>query len=466
MRAKISSSRMLKDPAGPLPHGRGSVALVGAFLLLLSACAKKEAAQPVAPAPVQVTAVSQATIRHIVSGDGVLYPQDQANVIPKITSPVQKFYVRRGDHVKQGQLVATLENRDLVAAVAESQGAVVQAESNLRATEGATIPEAVVKAQTDLEAARQARDATKKVLDSREQLFKDGALAGRLVDESRVAYTQAVGQYQAADEHLKTLQSVSNQEQVKGAAAQVQTAKAHVLSQEAQVAYSRVVSPISGVVADRPLNEGDIAAAGMPLATVVDISRVVARVNVPQADAPSVKVGQRAIISQTDSSEQMDGKVTVVSPATDPNTTTVQVWVEVQNAGERLKPGTSVHASIIAEEYKAANVVPVAAILPGEEGGTAVLTVDSNSVAHKKAVKLGVREGNQVQILNGVTPGDEVVVVGGLGVDDKTKVKVVTTAVEESADDEDTTAPEEPTPSKAPKSGQDQKKDEAKPKGK
>jgi HlyD family secretion protein len=144
----------------------------------------------------------------------------------------------------------------------------------------------------------------------------------------------------------------------------------------------------------------------------------------------------------------------------------VQVWVEVQNAGERLKPGTSVHASIIAEEYKAANVVPVAAILPGEEGGTAVLTVDSNSVAHKKAVKLGVREGNQVQILNGVTPGDEVVVVGGLGVDDKTKVKVVTTAVEESADDEDTNAPEEPTPSKAPKSGQDQKKDEAKPKGK
>ena len=117
----------------------------------------------------------------------------------------------------------------------------------------------------------------------------------------------------------------------------------------------------------------------------------------------------------------------MVSPATDANTTTVQVWVDVPNPGERLKPGTSVHAVIVAEEFKAATVVPAAAILPGEEGGTAVLTVGSDSTVHRKTVKVGVREGNQVQILTGVSPGEEVVVVGGLGLDDKAKVKVVTT---------------------------------------
>ena len=63
---------------------------------------------------------------------------------------------------------------------------------------------------------------------------------------------------------------------------------------------------------------------------------------------------------------------------------------------------------------------------------TAVLTVSADSVAHKRAVTLGVREGNQVQILSGANPGEEVVVVGGMGLDDNTKVKVVTTAVEES----------------------------------
>jgi RND family efflux transporter MFP subunit len=181
----------------------------------------------------------------------------------------------------------------------------------------------------------------------------------------------------------------------------------------------------------------------MPLLTVMDISRVVARVNIPQADAPFVKIGQTAIITQTDNSDQVEGKVSVVSPSTDPNTTTVQVWVQIVNSDERLKPGASVHAAIVTEEYKAASLVPAAAILPGEEGGTAVLTVTSDSIAHTRAVKLGIREGNQVQILSGVNPGDEVVVVGGLGVDDKTKVKVVTTAVEES-DDDDQSAPDAP----------------------
>lgn len=428
-----------------------------AFAFLLSACGKKQEAEVASPPAVQVTAVTQNTIRRIVRGDGVLFPQDQANVVPKITAPVQKFYVRRGDHVREGQVVAELENRDLVDAAAEAKTTIDVAESNLRATEGSTIPEGVVKAQTDLEAARQARDSAKKVLDSREQLFKDGALAARQVDESRLAYVQAQGQYRAADEHLKTLQGVGNQEQSKSAAAQVQTAKAHYETQQAQVAYSRVVSPIAGVVADRPLNEGDVAGPGMPLLTVMDISRVVARVNVPQADAPFVKVGQTAIITQTDNGEQIEGKVTVVSPSTDPNTTTVQVWVQIVNTGERLKPGTTVHASIVTEEYKAASLVPAAAILPGEEGGTAVLTVTADSIAHQRAVKLGIREGNQVQVLSGVNPGDEVVVVGGVGVDDKTKVKVVTTAVEES-DDEDQNAPEAPAA--------DQNKDAGKQKGK
>jgi multidrug efflux pump subunit AcrA (membrane-fusion protein) len=428
-----------------------------AFAFLLSACGKKQEAESASPPAVQVTSVTQNTIRRIVRGDGVLFPQDQANVVPKITAPVSKFYVRRGDHVRQGQVVAELENKDLVGAAAEAKTAIDVAESNLRATEGSTIPEAVVKAQTDLEAARQARDSAKKVLESREKLFKDGALAARQVDESRLAYVQAEGQYQAAEEHLKTLQGVGKEEQTKSAAAQLQTAKAHYESQEAQVAYSRVVSPIAGVVADRPLNEGDIAGPGMPLLTVMDVSSVVARVNVPQADAPFVKVGQTALITQTDNSEQIEGKVSVVSPSTDPNTTTVQVWVQIVNTGERLKPGTTVHASIVTEEYKAASLVPAAAILPGEEGGTAVLTVTSDSIAHQRAVKLGIREGNQVQILSGVNPGDEVVVVGGLGVDDKTKVKVVTTAVEES-DDDDQNAPDAPAPAQNKDGGKQQGK--------
>jgi HlyD family secretion protein len=405
-------------------------------LAWLISCAKAPEKEAAAPAPVQVTAVTQATIRRIVQGDGVLFPSDQASVMPKISSPVQKIYVSRGDHVKPGQLLAVLENRDLTSAAAEGKGAVDQADANLRTTEGATVPESVGKAQIDLESARDARDNAKKVLDSRQQLFEQGALARRQVDESQLAYSQALGQYRAAEEHLKALQSVSKEEQIKTAVAQVQSAKAHYDSLEAQVAYSRVTSPIAGIVADRQVNVGEMANPGAAVITILDISRVVARVDVPQNDVAAVKIGQTASITQAGNSDRVEGKVIVVSPAAGQNTTTVQIWIQIDNAGERLKPGTAVHAAIATEVYKAATVVPVAAILPGEEGGTAVLTVSSDSIAHRRSVKLGVRENNQVQVLSGVSPGEEVVVVGGMGLDDKAKVKIVTTAVEESDDDD------------------------------
>src|SRR6185369_5604868 len=131
-------------------------------LLLSPACSKKEEAEVESPAPVQVSAVTQDTIRRVVTGDGVLFPLDQAPLMPKIQAPVQKFYANRGDHVKTGQLLAVLENRDLKAAVAANKGQVDQAEANYRVTTLATLPESVVKAQTDVESARQTLDAATK----------------------------------------------------------------------------------------------------------------------------------------------------------------------------------------------------------------------------------------------------------------------------------------------------------------
>jgi RND family efflux transporter MFP subunit len=390
----------------------------------------------------------------------MLFPRDQASVMPKIAAPVQRFLVQRGDHVKQGQLLAVLESRDLTASAGESKAQLAQAEANLRSTASAQIPEAVVKAQTDVDAAKQTEEAAKKLVDNREKLLQQGALARKLVDDAQVAYAQAHSALLTAQEHLRALQAVGKEEQIKTATSQVEAARSHLQSSEAQVSYSRIVSPISGVIADRPLYAGEMATPGTPLLTVMDISKVIARANVPQNQSASVRVGQPATITQVDTNQTVDGKVTVVSPATDPNSTTIQVWVQADNPGGQLKPGTSVHVVIMTEVIKATPVVPIAAVLPGEEGGTACLVISADNVAHRRPVKLGVREGDKVQILNGVRPGEEVVIVGGIGLDDKAKVKVIDTTVKEADEDEDENAPPEPA------GGKDQKKDEAKPKSK
>ena len=432
--------------------------VIGALALLTAGCSKKEAAEVEAPAPVQVTAVTQDTIRRIVAGDGVLFPLDQHPLMPKIQAPVQKFYANRGDHVKAGQLLAVLENRDLRAAAAANKGQVDQAEANYRTTTLATVPEAVVKANTDVESAKQQLDAASKALESRKALLAQGAIARKLVDDQQVVYAQAKAQLDSAQEHLRVLTTAGRQEQIATAQAQVESAKAQYQSAEAQVSYSEIRSPIAGVVADRAVYAGDMASPGSPLFLIMDISKVVARINVPQAQADQVKVGQAAEISVNGGDQPIAGKVSVVSPATDTNSTTVQVWIQVDNPGERLKPGAAVHGKIIAEAFKNATLIPAAAILPGEEGGTAVLVISSDSVAHRRLVQLGVREGDRVQVLTGAKPGEEVVVVGGLGIDDKAKVRVVDTSVKEAADDEN------PEPDAKDNPAKDGKKDEAKPK--
>jgi HlyD family secretion protein len=426
--------------------------ILAALLILNWSCSKPKEEETEPAVPVQVAEVKNESIDRIVSASAILYPVDQASVMPKISAPIKTFHIKRGDHVSAGQLLAVLENKDLLAALGDSKGAYQQAESALRTTTAATVPEDTNKAQQDTEAAKQGMDAAQKVYESRKQLFDQGALARRLVDEANLAYVQAKSQYQIALKHLQAVESVSRVEQVKGAEAQVESAKAKYEGAQAQLSYSEIRSPIAGIVADRPLYAGEMASAGAPLVTIVNISSVIARANIPVGQAASVKVGDAATITQTDAQLQTAGKVTIVSPAVDPNSTTVEVWVEARNSGERLKPGATVRVDIHAERIKDAIVIPAAALLPSAEGGVQVLVVGSDSKVHEKKIEVGVREPDKVQILKGLSVGEKVVTVGGVGLEDGAKVTLKGAGAGEKDDDKDNKQdkPEKPEKPEAP----------------
>ena len=187
-----------------------------AFVVTSIACHKAEPpAEPVAP--VQVAPAIKGSIRLIINADAVLFPRDQANIMPKISAPVRRFLVNRGDHVKQGQLLAELENRDLLASAQAAKGQFEQAQSNYHTTAAATVPEAVTKAQADVDAAKEALDASRKLLESRQQLFKEGATPRKTVDEAQVQFAQAKANYDTALQHMQALQSVrAGNRQVRG----------------------------------------------------------------------------------------------------------------------------------------------------------------------------------------------------------------------------------------------------------
>jgi RND family efflux transporter MFP subunit len=239
-----------------------------------------------------------------------------------------------------------------------------------------------------------------------------------------VDITTARNQYAIAKKHLDSLMAIGKQQALKSAAGQLESAKGKYLGAQAQLSYSEIRSPIDGVVTDRPLYPGEMAAAGTALLTVMDISSVIAKAHIPQDDAAALKVGDKGTMTVPGIDEPIEGKVTVVSPALDPNSTTVEVWLEAKNPKHTLKPGTSVQLSLTAQTVKDALVVPASSVITTPDGTTAVMLAGPDGRAHQKAVKLGIRNGDDVQILDGVTTSDKVVATGAYGLPDKTKIKV------------------------------------------
>jgi multidrug efflux pump subunit AcrA (membrane-fusion protein) len=394
------------------------------ILLLFSVACSGDKADKEPTVSVQVVPVEKTTIQHAIKAEAILFPKQQAAIVSKISAPVQKFLVQRGSRIHSGQLLAILENRDLTAAEQENKGSFDQEQAAYETTTAASLPEEIQKAEADAQQSKQALDAQEKVYQSRQQLFEQGALPRKELDQSGVEIVQARNQYSIAKRHLDTLQAIGKQQELKAAKGKLESAKGKYLGAAAQLSYSEIRSPIDGVVTDRPLYPGEMAAAGTAIVTVMDISSVIAKAHIPQADAALLKVGDKGTITIPGLDEPVEGKVTVVSPALDPNSTTVEIWLEAKNPKKQLKPGTSAQLSLTAKTVKDALVVPAAAVITAADGSSAVMVAGSDGRAHQKAVKLGIRQDDDVQIIEGVTADDKVVATGAYGLPDNMKIKV------------------------------------------
>ena len=133
-----------------------------------------------------------------------------------------------------------------------------------------------------------------------------------------------------------------------------------------------------------------------------------------------------------------------VSPMVDANTTTVEVWVQAANPGEKLKPGGTVRVAIIAETIQDTIIVPASALLNSDDGTPKVMIVTADNKARERRVSVGVRQGKRVQIISGLQEGDKVITSGGLGLEDKAKVAIQQPKAED--EDEDKNSDDEPKP--------------------
>jgi HlyD family secretion protein len=412
---------------------RRSLSLFGplaALLCVASGCGKAEKEkEPVVS--VQTTPVKRAPIAQVVSVEAVVYPLEQATIAPKITSTVKRFHVQRGARVKKGQLLVELENADLSGAALASKGDFKQADATYVTTVIAGLPQQIQKAELEAVAAKGAFDAQQKVYDSRKELFQQGAVPRRELDSAEVTLLQARSQNEQAQKQLADLQRVGQEQGLKAAQGTRESAQGRMLNAEAQLSYSEIRSPIDGVVTDRPLYEGDLANVNQPILTVMNTSRLIAKSHIPQSEAAVLKVGNPAELKIPGLDEPIQGRVSLVSPALDPGSTTIEVWVEASKPDPALKPGMSVELFMTAKMVKDALVVPTPAIYKNSEGADYLLLAGTDGHAHLKIVQVGVRSAEFTQVVTGVSAGDQVITSGGYALPDKTQIKIEAPGKEE-----------------------------------
>src|ERR1017187_2992585 len=212
---------------------RSLVVLIAAGVLL-AGCGTKEAAEATPTVTVQVDAAEKGPIQRKVVTEAVLYPRDQAAIVPKVVSSIKKWYVDKGAHVRAGQLLGELENQDLTGAAMKSQGGYAQAE--------VTYQMQLQKSGQDLKFAKQTLDSAQKFYDGRAALYKEGAVSAKDLDDASVALSSA----------KNTFDLTQKQYDLKTAEGALNAAKGDTENANATLSYTKITSPIDGVVTDRP----------------------------------------------------------------------------------------------------------------------------------------------------------------------------------------------------------------------
>jgi RND family efflux transporter MFP subunit len=333
----------------------------------------------------------------VVSGN--LAADEQAQIGIKVAGRVGAVAVDLGDRVRKGQVLARLVPTDLELRVQQANTALQQARARLGLPpEG---PDREVDPQQTAGVRQAAANLKQASLtrDRMHRLFEQQLIAQSDLDAAEAAYSVADGRYQEAIEEARNRQAVLAQRRAE-----------HEIARR-QLADSIVTAPFDGMIQQRTATVGDYVAVGDPIVTLVRVHPLRLQLAVPEREATEIRVGQPVRVTVEGDKAPHEGRVARLSPAISQESRTLLVEAEIPNQDGRLRPGAFARAEIVQQAAEPAVLVPTSSIVTFA-GIDKVISVDGGK-AVEKPVKLGRRSGDRVEVLEGVTSGQPVVLEPG-----------------------------------------------------
>jgi multidrug efflux pump subunit AcrA (membrane-fusion protein) len=395
-------------------------------LLGLAGCGSQEEPPPKPVVEVKIAKADVAEVRITVRAPAYVFAREQANINARITAPIQKLLVRKGDDVAAGQVLAQLDNRDLLAQRAEAMAAVTDAEANLQRVTSGTLPTDVERARGEAASTEAALNQAQKFYERRRQLFEQGAIPQRDLLLSETELAQAKANHEVAARALDLLQNQSRDKDILMAKSKVEQAQARLALIKAQLDFAEIRSASAGTVTEQFMFPGDMAKPDAPIFTVMDLTVAVARAQIPEAEAAGVRAGETCTFVPADAAgTSFDGRISVVNQAIDPARRTVESWCEIPNSKRALRAGAFGQVLIVTGVVPKSVVVPSAAVQFVEGANKGVVMVASEKgVAVKKEVETGEVFDGKVRIKSGLAAGESVIVLGAYGLTEGTQIRL------------------------------------------
>ena len=348
-------------------------------------------------------------IARSVVATGKVWPITQVEVKSKASGIVTQLDTDINHPVHKGEVLAQLDQQEILDQVAAAKAQLAAAESNARSAEAAVAYDKVAAQAPDLPDYERAYNRAA-------QMEKDGVLSKQNMDQAEQQYRAAANTRDRAVAQISVDKAREHQ-----ALAQVAQAQASLKQLEEQLSYTTVTSPIDGVVLSRDVQVGDAVSSILVLgstATLVmtlgDTHQVYVKGKVDESDIAKVYMGQPARIKvQSFPGRSFAGTVTKIAPlgVEKDNVTTFEVQISIDNPGGELKANMTANAEIVLEEHKNVLTVPEQAVIYDKDRNATVWVPDAHGKDGHRVVpvKVGLSNGSRIEIVSGLHNGDKVV---------------------------------------------------------
>jgi HlyD family secretion protein len=359
--------------------------------------------------PSQLGKAELADIARSVVATGKVQPITKVEVKSKASGIVTRLDTDINAHVKQGQVLAQLDQQEILDQVAAQKAQLTAAESNARAA-AASIEYDRVNAQApDL-------PMYKNTYERNLEMSKQGVVSKQSLDDAQQKYLSAVNTRDKAVSQISVDTSKLRQAQ-----AQVAQNQASLKQLEEQLSYTTITSPMDGTILSRDVEIGDAVSSILVLGstatlvmTIGDITQVYVQGKVDESDIGKVYLGQAARIKvESFKDKTFLGKVTKIAPlgVEKDNVTTFEVRVSIDNPGGELKANMTANAEILLEEHKNVLTVPEQAVLYDKDRNASVEIPDPKTKTGRRKIdiKAGISNGTKTEVLAGLKSGDTVI---------------------------------------------------------